>query len=165
LHVRSIEDPEYPNAEQGETALVDELVGNEEHRWEAPDRSRHCTFGRARGMISLRIARVLGPMQSNNPVLDLYYKAVAGIRTWNGQAVVEPMIDMHFEAAFSRFGSDENLNDYVNTWQMALYPDMVEALKEIAKMGLGPEAVARVAENAGKQTSKKSRTARGSGKS
>jgi len=104
-------------------------------------------------------------MQSNNPVLDLYYKAVAGIRTWNGQAVVEPMIDMHFEAAFSRFGSDENLNDYVNTWQMALYPDMVEALKEIAKMGLGPEAVARVAENAGKQTSKKSRTARGSGKS
>jgi len=42
---------------------------------------------------------------------------------------------------------------------------MVEALKEIAKMGLGPEAVARVAENAGKQTSKKSRTARGSGKS
>lgn len=139
-----------------ESPDANEAIGEEVFKWKSKDGSVWCTFGRAHGIVSLRIARILGPAQAGNGVLDLYYKAIAGIRTWCGEPVEEPMTSLQFDKAFDKFGQDEFLVDYINTWQLALYPELAQALKEAGMMGLGPDDVGRIAENAGKQTAKKS---------
>jgi len=138
-----------------------ELLGDDTHRWESSDGRHQITFGRPRGLVSIKVARILGPQQAANPVLDAYYKAVASIRTWTcdnvEQEFMEPSTELQFEFAFNRLG-DDALNQFTISWQMSLYPEAMKAMKDAIDAGESPEALARISQQAGVQHSKKSRS-------
>lgn len=145
-----------------EVVLEDQVVdsnlalGKDEYKWTSPDGTLFCTFGRVSGPRSSKVARLLGPDQSSNSVLELQYKALMSIRTWCGEPVNEPMTINQMDAAEQRFESDINLNSYIMTWQYCLFPEYAKAMEEAGMMKLLPEDVRRIAENAGKETAKKS---------
>ena len=144
-----------------------ELLGDDTHRWESADGRHKIVFGRPRGLVSIKVARILGPQQASNPVLDAYYKAVASIRSWTTDGVeqgfMEPSTDLQFEFAFNRLGDDE-LNRFTIAWQISLYPDAMQAMKEAIDAGESPDALDRIGKQAGMQHAKKSPSRTSSGK-
>jgi len=146
-----------------------ELLGQDRHEWEAPDKSHHVTFGRPRGLASLKVAKVLGPQQAANIVLSTMFYAILGIKAFDGETFFEPRTEMEFEAAVYRFGTndtaDMNFNDYVIAWQRALHPEMFNEMQIAREAGEPPETLDRIAKNAGSVTAKKSPRVRGSIKS
>ena len=146
-----------------------ELLGQDIHKWTSQDKSVSLTFGRARGNASYKVAKVLGQSQSANIVANTMLLAILGIRTFNGEEFTEPYTEREFEFTMSRFGTydtcDTNFNDYVVSWQMALHPDTMRALRDAEGAGATPQELDAVAKNAGKSLAKKSRAPRGSTKS
>lgn len=150
-----------------ESITGSEVLGDDVHRWKSANGLHDITFGRPRGVVSIKVARILGPQQAANPVLDAYYKAMCSIRTWSVNGIEkmydEPNNDMQFEAAFASLG-EESLNAFTFAWQMSLYPEAVKAMREGLDAGESPEALDRIAKNAGMQHSKKSRSRSSSAK-
>ena len=141
---------------------TNEFLGKDTYSWTAADKSHTIVFGRPRGLASIKTAKILGPAQAANIVLSTMFYAILGIRTFDGEDFMEPMNEMQFEAAISRFGTndtaDTNFNEYVIQWQRSLHPEMFREMELAYDAGETPETVARIAKNAGKVTAKKSRS-------
>ncbi len=158
--------------------------------WKSPDGSLTVEFGAPRGACSYNVAKILGQSQSGNLVMSSMLMTTLAIRSINGEDIDEPANELASESIMSRFGEtednfaaflahfhgrlvdglangtmDSNFNSYVVQWQNALHPDTTQTLKEAEMSGETPEAMERIARNAGMQTAKKSRARRGSPKS
>ena len=159
-------------------AAASEILNTKTIEWVSRDKGTILTAGKPRGLISVTLARVLGPMQSSNMVLDRIYRALAGIRRAKrypygvegqhdlSQPPTEeefetPVSDLDFQYLFSLFeGDDDALNDYVGEWFQAFYPEMVEVFRQVVSAGGGPEAIEHATRGASKDATKKSRTPR-----
>lgn len=152
-------------------ALLNETV----HTWESADKTLRINFRKPKGLISMRIARVLGPAQSQNPALvDFHKAACAAVEFWNcdengnpipgkqhHQRLRDAITLEDFEYFFSLFrGNDDWLNAYTMDFFQKCYPEMFEALREAAMAGGNPEVFQRITENAQKAEIKKSRARR-----
>src|SRR5579885_484900 len=67
-----------------------DMLGLEDYTWNAPDGFCWLRFRRAPGGTAARIARVLGPAQCQNAVLNRMYRAMASIVEFNGEKIRPP---------------------------------------------------------------------------
>ena len=96
-------DPSSGVNHEGEVRSLAEAIGNETFEWVAPDGMLRCKFGRPRGFVSLDITDALGPDREASANWTNTYRALAGIREWNGVEVEQPRKAIHFQAALARF--------------------------------------------------------------
>ena len=166
MNVRSIEDaPEDHGASShmgSEVRSLAEAIGDEEFTWDAPDGLISCTFGRPKGFVTLQIADALGSDREQSTSWVNTYRALAGIRTWNGNMVSQPRKAIGFEAALQRFDigngcEDLYLNQFVYTFHTKTNPALAAGLAEIEAEQLGAEDASRVMDEIGKAPAKKSR--------
>jgi len=178
-----------PYTEADFVRLMERFGTDSDHveEWRSPDGSVIVKYGSPRGAASYKIAKILGQNQSANIVLTGMLMATLAVRSINGEEVFEPANEIAAEAVMQRFGetednfnlffahlskrvsdgltkgsTDANLNDYVSAWQNSLHADTAKLLAEAAQAGETPEALERIAKNAGMQTANKSRARRGS---
>lgn len=164
MQVQRIEDDvqDAPSSHTGEVRSLAEAIGDEEFSWQSPDGVIECTFGRPKGFVTLQIADALGSEREQSTSWVNTYRALAGIRTWNANPVMQPRKAVHFEAALNRFATgngceDMYLNRFVFDFHMKTNPALAAGLKEIEDEQMSMEDSNRVMEEVGKATAKKSR--------
>ncbi len=143
---------------------VAQMLGKDLHEWTAADGSHSVAFGRARGLASVLVAKVLGPSQAHNIVLSMFLMAILSIREFDGKPLRQPENVADFERVMESFGTedtaDANFNDYVMAWQKAMHPEMFAEMQSAYDRNDLPDSFERIAREAGKATAKKSPRAR-----
>ena len=135
-------------------------LGRERFTWKSKDGTRSVEYGRPNGPIFSRVARVLGS-QSGNQALQMLYRAFMHIKSRSftdasGESKTEPVGDLgaplrtddHFFAMEQWFGSEDNLNSFLQDMDKNLYPDVVEALADAQATGESDDSMVRIHENA-----------------
>jgi hypothetical protein len=85
-----------------------ELLGRESFSWEAPDKSIKVKFGRPKGNVSYKAAKILGQLNSANIVLSTMLHAMMGLREINGEPVDQIFSESGFVSVMCRFGKHDN---------------------------------------------------------
>jgi hypothetical protein len=125
-------------------AELTRALGREVFTWTSNDGSLTVTFGRPKGVIGSKIARVLGPQQAENGNLQLLYRALLAIQTRNGEPMPDLYTDSHFFHAEQWFQSDENVGSYMLAWQIAFFSDHMDMLDQARKAGESNESIQRI---------------------
>jgi hypothetical protein len=114
-----------------------EATGDVEHEWFAKDTEDWCTYGRPRGVVTPIINAALGPENAANNVMQIEFRALIAIRTWNGKPSIPPRGSAAFEAIVKRFGEDADADaryqDYIVTAIATLWPTNAGGEVEVAK--------------------------------
>lgn len=100
--------------------------------------------GHPRGVLKLKMRDILTDEQFKDQEIREIAKALLSVRTVGGIGV--PMRNPeHFEALLNRFGSDENVDAFMNEWQKftnpVVYSIVERALMEATDKGLDGEAL------------------------
>lgn len=127
---------------------LDRALGRDTYSWKSEDGEKIVTYGRPKGVVASKVARILGPAQAMNDYLQAMYRAFLSIRTLNGDPAPALLTSAQFDFIEQWFGSDENLVSFMNDYMVAMNPTAAEALQEARDAGMSPEDQARIASNA-----------------
>jgi len=103
------------------------------------------------------VLRVLGNQSENLPLVRLY-SALASITKINGNQQKMPSTTLTFAALQRQIGFvgpkeddcfDEPVNDFVLAYELAMYPELLQARAEIEGSGLSVDDEARIIKNIG----------------
>lgn len=111
----------------------------------APEAPSHFTLTLSNGktvtchkpqtVLKLALRRILTPDEMRDNELLEIGKAMLCITSFEGAK--PPMrTSAEFEACLSRFGSDDNVDLFMNEWQKLQYPDVHDALTKAATEGM-----------------------------
>jgi hypothetical protein len=96
---------------------------------------KRVTCHKPRTVLKLLLRRILTPEEMRDNEIVEIAKALLCITSFDG--VKPPMrTSAEFEACLSRFGSDEDVDLFMNEWQKLQYPEVHDALTKAAKDGM-----------------------------
>lgn len=127
---------------------LDRALGREVHTWRSDDGTKIVSFARPKGVVTSKVARILGPQQAMNDYLQAMYRAFLSIQTLNADPAPPLQSGAQFDFVEQWFGTDENLASFMNAYMIAMNPTAAEVLREAREAGMSPEDQARIAANA-----------------
>jgi hypothetical protein len=89
---------------------------------------------KAPGVLKLRLRRLLGDMH-NDPDMVVIGSAILGITTFDGAPPVL-RTSTEFEGFLDRFGSDDELNRFVNAYQRFVDPEAMDTIELALEQGV-----------------------------
>lgn len=153
-----------PADDAGVVSGLDDALNRRVYTWTSPfNRQIIVRFRRPRSGTDDMIYRVLAD-QSTNPQLVRRYKALASIVQLGERAVPQPNTTAKFNALRDQIGFvgpedddiyDEPVNAFIFAYEIAMFPQQLEAIADAEASNLAPDDVRRIIAASGLEQAKK----------